>query len=151
APVPVEAAPPPPPKPVPTYVQASLRRKRVPLWVMPILAFLPIWALIYVNTLSAAPSLEPTQLEQGLTVYGDCQGCHGGSGEGGAGRPLNNGSVVETFPYIADQLEFVWLGSAGTGKPGTPYGAPDRPGGQHKTNSYNGNNMPNWDETLTQA
>ena len=33
-----------PPRRVPKYVRASLERKRIPLWVMPVLAFLPIWA-----------------------------------------------------------------------------------------------------------
>ena len=48
-----------PPKPVPSYVRASLERKKIPLWVMPVLAFLPLWAIMYVNTLSKPRSTVP--------------------------------------------------------------------------------------------
>ena len=141
-----------PPKPVPPFVQASLNRKKIPLWVMPVLAFLPLWAIVYVNTLSKPPSSAPTQLEAGATAYANkCQGCHQADGSGGAGRPLNQGSVVKTFPNIAQQLQFVWLGSAGTGAAGTPYGDPNRDGGQHKTLSYNGNPMPTFKGGVTQT
>ena len=141
-----------PPKPVPAYVQASLRRKKIPLWVMPVLAFLPLWAIVYVNTLSKAPSTTPTQAEAGTTIFAaKCSSCHQADGSGGAGRPLYQGSVVKTFPNIAEQLQFVWLGSNGTGPGGTPYGDPNREGGQHKTLSYNGNPMPNFKGALTQT
>ncbi|HEY5153250.1 MAG TPA: c-type cytochrome [Acidimicrobiales bacterium] len=141
-----------PPKPVPAFVQASLNRKKIPLWVMPVLAFLPLWAIVYVNTLSKAPSKAPTQLEAGATLYAaKCQGCHQADGSGGAGRPLNQGSVVKTFPNIAQQLQFVWLGSTGTGASGTPYGDPNREGGGHKTLSYNGNPMPTFKGGVTQT
>ncbi len=43
------------------------------------------------------------------------------------------------------------LGSAGTGPDGTPYGDPDREGGQHTTYSCNGNAMPAFGKTLTHA
>ncbi len=145
-----------PPKPVPSYVRASLERKKIPLWVMPVLAFLPLWAIMYVNTLSKPRSTVPTQLAAGATAYANrCQGCHQADGSGGAGRPLyaaaDGGGVLTTFPYIADQLEFVWLGSVGTGAAGTPYGNADKPGGQHKTLSYNGNPMPTFRGTITQT
>ena len=141
-----------PPKPVPAYVQASLRRKKIPLWVMPVLAFLPLWAIVYVNTLSKAPSTTPTQLEAGATIFAaKCSSCHQADGSGGAGRPLYQGSVVKTFPTIAEQLQFVWLGSNGTGPAKTPYGDPKREGGQHLTLSYNGNPMPTFKGALTQT
>jgi len=141
-----------PPKPVPPYVQASLRRKKIPLWVMPVLAFLPLWAIVYVNTLSKAPSTTPTQAEAGTALFAaKCQSCHQADGSGGAGRPLYQGSVVKTFPTIAEQLEFVWLGSNGTGPAGTAYGDPNREGGVHKALSYNGNAMPTFKGALTQT
>jgi hypothetical protein len=146
-----------PPKPVPSYVRASLDRKKIPLWVMPVLAFLPLWAIMYVNTLSQPRSTVPTQLEAGATAYVNrCQGCHAADGSGGAGRPLYaadaNGGVLTTFPYIADQLEFVWLGSTGTGPTGTPYGNPDKPGGQHAVLSFDGSSlMPTFRGTITQT
>jgi hypothetical protein len=64
---------------------------------------------------------------------------------------MNEGNLVATFPDIIGQLECVWVGSNGTGPAGTPYGDPNRPGGQHTTLSYNGNPMPNFDKSLTQA
>jgi mono/diheme cytochrome c family protein len=140
-----------PPKPVPAYVQASLRRKRIPLWVMPVLAFLPIWAVIYVNTLSKPYSNVPTQINEGAIVFGNsCSSCHGSEGEGGVGRQLNDGEVLKTFPNIADQLEFVWIGDQGIGT-GKGYGNPHRPGGQHIAGTYGGAQMPAWNGTLTQS
>jgi mono/diheme cytochrome c family protein len=139
-----------PPRRVPKYVRASLERKRIPLWVMPVLAFLPIWAVIYVNTLSKPYSNVPTQLVDGATVYQNCASCHGSDGAGGVGRQLNNGEVLKTFPNIADQLEFVWQGDVGTGI-GKVYGDPNRAGGPHVAGTYNGNQMPAWNGNLTQA
>ncbi len=139
-----------PPKPVPAYVRASLERKRIPLWVMPVLAFLPIWAVIYVNTLSNPYSNVPTQLTEGATVFSNCSSCHGSQGEGGVGRQLNNGQVLETFPYIEDQLEFVWQGDVGTGI-GKVYGDPNRPGGPHIAGHFGNQKMPAWNGVLTQS
>jgi len=116
------------PEPVPAYVQASLNRKRIPIWAMPVLAFLPVWAVIYAQTLSPPPKTELSQLDLGAEIYSTCAGCHGGSGGGGAGRPLADGEVLKTFPNIANQLEFIRLGSAGFQG---GYGNPDREGGQH--------------------
>ena len=139
-------------EPVPPYVEASLKRKKIPFWAWPMLAFLPLWAVIYIGGLSPAASGAPTQLATGATIFGaNCSGCHGAAGGGGVGRPMNNGNLVATFPDIIGQLEFVWLGSNGTGPAGTPYGDPAREGGQHKTLSWNGNPMPNFNKTLTQA
>ena len=47
----------------------------------------------------------------GAEVYGNCSSCHGGSGEGGSGRPLADGEVNKTFPHIEDQLRFVYFGT----------------------------------------
>jgi mono/diheme cytochrome c family protein len=140
-----------PPKPAPPYVRAALARKRIPVWVMPVLAFLPIWAIIYVNTLSKPYSNVPTQIAEGQIVFSNsCASCHGSGGEGGVGRQLNNGEVLKTFPNIADQLEFVWIGDQGIGN-GHGYGNPHRPGGQHIAGSYGGAQMPAWNGTLTQS
>lgn len=140
------------PEPVPPYVEAAIKRKKIPFWAMPVIAFLPLWAVIYIGGLSPASSGEPSQLAAGQTLYvANCAGCHGAGGGGGVGRPMNDGALTATFPDILGQLEFVWLGSNGTGPPGTPYGDPAREGGQHTTLSYNGNPMPNFDKSLSQA
>jgi hypothetical protein len=138
----VEAKAPEPPPFIPPYVEAARGRKRVPVWAMPVLAFIPFWAVLYAQSLSAPPKTTLTQLDAGAVVYGNCSTCHGGSGEGGAGRPLNQGLVIKTFPNIADQLQFVRLGDAGTGG---KYGSPATPGGQHDAGAgYNGGHMPAW-------
>lgn len=149
---PVAAATPAVVAPPPPYVEASLRRKRIPIWVMPVLAFLPLWAVIYIGGLSPASTGEPSQLETGKAIYAaNCASCHGSAGGGGVGRPMNDGNLVKSFPDIIGQLEFVWLGSNGIGPAGTPYGDPAREGGQHTTLSWNGNPMPNFDKALKQA
>ena len=149
---PVAAAVPAAVEPPPPYVEAALRRKRIPIWVMPVLAFLPLWAIIYIGALSPASSGAPSQLETGKAIYSaNCAGCHGAGGGGGVGRPMVDKALVKTFPDIIGQLEFVWLGSNGIGPAGTPYGDPNREDGQHKTLSWNGNPMPNFDKALKQA
>jgi mono/diheme cytochrome c family protein len=146
APAEVEAAPPAPPPP---YVQAALRRKKIPFWAMPIVGILPIWLILYAGSLSPAATGGPTQLTLGAEVYaGKCASCHGAGGGGGVGRPLSGGEVLKTFPNIADQIAFVAHGSDGVGV-GTPYGDPAREGGQHVAGSYNGNKMPAFLESLT--
>ncbi len=141
-----------PETPVPPYVQASLTRKKIPLWVMPVLIFIPVWAVIYIGGLSKAASGAPSQLEEGATIYAaQCAGCHGSAGGGGVGRPMTDGSLISTFPDILGQLQFVWTGSDGVGPAGTVYGDPNREGGPHASLSYNGNKMPNFDGSLTQA
>lgn len=140
------------PEPVPPYVEAALKRKKIPYWAMPVLAFLPLWAVIYIGGLSPSSNGEPSQLATGQAIFStNCAGCHGAGGGGGVGRVMTDGALVATFPDIIGQLEFVWIGSNGTGPAGTPYGDPARAGGQHKTLSYNGNPMPNFNKTLSQS
>jgi mono/diheme cytochrome c family protein len=139
-----------PPRIPPTYVRAALARKKIPVWAMPVLAFLPVLMVIYVNTLSKPYSNVPTQIAEGAIVFGNnCAGCHGSDGSGGVGRQLNSGQVLLTFPHLADQLEFVWIGDEGNGV-GNGYGNPQRPGGQHK-GPYHGATMPAWNGALTQS
>jgi mono/diheme cytochrome c family protein len=143
--VPAEPTPPPAPEPVPPYVEAAIRRKKVPVWALPVVAFLPLWAFLYVGSLSEPEVEVEGQLALGATVYQQCAGCHGANGGGGAGRQLSNGEVLATFPDIASQIEYVAVGTAGF--QGKPYGNPDRPGGAHIGGSYG--NMPAFLGTLT--
>ncbi len=139
-------------KPVAPFMAAALKRKKIPLWAMPVLVFLPLWGVIYMAGLSPAASGEPSQLAAGQSIFtAQCAGCHGAAGGGGVGRQMNEGNLNKTFPDMIGQLEFVWVGSTGIGPTGTPYGDPAREGGQHKTLSYNGNPMPAFDKSLTQA
>lgn len=128
-----------PPEPVPAYVQASEKRQRIPIWAMPVLAFLPVWAIVYAQSLSAPPATSVSQLAAGAALYSPCATCHGADGSGGVGRKFKDGEVIKTFPNIAGQLAYVRGGDAGNDN--KPYGNPDREGGQH-VGPYNGAVMP---------
>lgn len=136
-----------PPEPPPPYVEAALRRKRIPFWAMPVVGILPIWVILYAGSLSPADTGEATQLDLGAEVFAlNCASCHGAGGGGGVGRQLSAGEVLKTFPNLADQLQFVAAGTQGLGT-GTPYGDPAREGGQHAAGSFG--NMPAFGETLS--
>jgi mono/diheme cytochrome c family protein len=147
----VPAAAPPaeaPPVPVPPYVAAAMRRPRVPKFAIPVLAALPVWALVYAGAMASPPqSLDP-ELAQGQAIYAaNCSSCHGADGGGGTGRPL--GQVLLTFPDKADHIAWIHNGSP---EPGTPYGDPNRPGGQRiaGSNGYT-TRMPAFKTSLSDA
>jgi mono/diheme cytochrome c family protein len=109
-------------------------RTGVPVWMLPVLVLLPFWAVLYAGTFQTHKSgaaLTPIQL--GAQIYsgkGTCAGCHGAHGEGGVGPRLAGGQAKLTFPNMADHIAWVDTGSQ-TKPKGTPYGDPNRPGGQH--------------------
>ena len=143
---PVAPEPAAPPKPPPPHVQAALRRKRIPVWALPVLVALPLWAYIYASTIDLggqeAEASDP--LTVGEQVYAEnCASCHGGGGEGGSGPLLTDGAVLETFSDPATQVQWVALGSDGWRQEnGGTYGDSAKPveGG-----------MPAWEGTLTEA
>ena len=122
-------AAPPPPKPVPPYVQAAQRRRRIPIWAMPVLALLPLWALIYAQAMRPQEVELTGALAVGEEVYAQCSSCHGEAGQGGVGYPFTEGEVIKTFPNIEDQVSFVSTGSQIFD--GQVYGDPNREGGPH--------------------
>jgi mono/diheme cytochrome c family protein len=137
----------------PAYIKLDAkRRSKNPIWVMPVLVGLPLWAYFYAYAFSPkskAVVLTPQQL--GSQIYhgkGGCSGCHGGNGEGVGQFPkLAGGDAATTFPQVADQIEWVKTGSQS--KPiGTPYGDPAREGGQRKVKL---GVMPAFAGTLTQS
>jgi mono/diheme cytochrome c family protein len=133
----------PPPKPDPPYVAAAKRRAKIPFWAMAALSLMPIWAFMYVRSLTEAPQTVAGPMAIGEEVYANCSSCHGGSGEGGTGRPLANGEVNKTFPHIEDQVRFVYFGTEGYNAAGvTNYGDPNREGGANTTGSFG--LMPAW-------
>jgi len=121
-PAPVEEAKPEPPKPVPAYIQAAQQRRRVPVWAMPVLAALPLWAYVYVSTLSPAPvENDPLTLGEAVYTSAGCSGCHGASGAGSASVPgFVDGQVTEVWKDYRDQMAWVRLGEDGF--PGSTYG-----------------------------
>ena len=119
---PVAAAP----APLSPTVEAAMRRRRVPVWAMPVLALLPVWAVFYLNAMEVPPAGENDPMVRGEALYdSNCSTCHGVGGEGGVGPALNNGAVLQTWPDAGEQVEWVNLGS--TGWPGDTYGAQNKP------------------------
>ncbi|MGH1490500.1 MAG: hypothetical protein ACRBK7_14115 [Acidimicrobiales bacterium] len=99
-----------PAKPVPHFVSASMKRKRVPLWVLPVIAAIPVWAYAFAGTMQQVETEDELLIDAAL-VYGSCAGCHGGTGGGGVGYQLSGGEVLETFPEVIDQMVHVARGS----------------------------------------
>ena len=112
--------PPPPAKPVPAYVEAARSRKRIPVWVLPVIAALPVWALSYAGTMQQ-PETEDILFVDAALIYGSCSGCHGAAGGGGVGYALTDGEVLQTFPNAIDQMVHVARGSDAIA--GEEYGA----------------------------
>lgn len=141
----VEAAPPPPPPP---YVQAALDRKKVPSWMAVVGVAAMLWAFIYAGVMfSPAETISDPEVAQGEEIYqAQCSGCHGAEGQGGTGRQLAS-SVTATFPDMADHIAWVTNGSTAAG---TPYGNPDRPGGQHIAQSQGFGKMPAFGAVLSE-
>ena len=134
APAPVAAAvaatpePTPPPPPMRPEVAAAVTRKKIPIWAMPVLVALPLWAYVYQATLEPAPSGELTPVEEGGAIYKSaaCSGCHGAGGAGNASVPALTG-VLETWPDYRDQMMWVRLGSTEWESYSPTYGAPAKP------------------------
>ena len=98
-------------------------RTKIPLWVMPLLAALPLWGIIY---LGAFGNRNPAAANDPAVVGGqlfaaNCSSCHGANGEGGVGPKLAGGEVVKTWPKVADHVS--WVRTGGTPFIGKTYGA----------------------------
>jgi hypothetical protein len=133
----------PPAKPDPAYVTAAKTRARIPSWAMLTLALLPIFLFMYVRGLQPQKAEASGPIAIGIENYGTCASCHGGDGGGGAGRVLNGGESLKTFPHIEDMLLWVYAGTEAWEAAGVAtYGDPDREGGAHAPRSYNGSPMP---------
>ncbi len=85
---------------------------------MPVVAILPLWALLYAGTMTKPHSKTPTLVEAGGEVFSaaGCAGCHGASGGGGVGPAIAKGAVIATYPNPVDQVRWVILGSTGGGE-----------------------------------
>lgn len=120
---------PPPVAPPSPMVEAFNNRKKIPFWAMGVLAFVPLWAWVYVRTLDPPPA-GPGPLELGTEAYAGnaCAGCHGGTGGGGVGPAFTNGDIYATWPKFEDHFHWVRLGStAYQAENGDTYGANDKP------------------------
>jgi mono/diheme cytochrome c family protein len=136
------------PEPELAVVAAAKRRKRVPYWAATVLAFLPLWGIMYVSAVKPPPAGEGDPLVIGAEAYvtAGCNGCHGGGGEGGTGPALSNGSVIDTFSDPLSQIYWIQRGSQGGGvRPDGTYGDLDRPGGVRRS----GGGMPGYGDQLS--
>jgi mono/diheme cytochrome c family protein len=124
------------------YAQAAIARKKIPVWAVPVLLFLPLWGFLYWGTLDPEPVEALGLAAEGATQYSSCASCHGAGGGGGVGPELK--TVTQTFPDYQGHVWWVVNGSAAV-SPGSPYGSPDREGGQRISNG----GMPAWGEGLT--
>jgi mono/diheme cytochrome c family protein len=128
--------------------EQAVQRTRIPIWAAPVLLLLPFWAILYAGAFGERGShgpVDPLVLGQ-QTYVAKCASCHGKAGEGGAGPALASGGAAKTFPDSADQVTWVKEGSSGKDR-GTPYGDPNREGGQHKVES---GGMPAFGAQLTE-
>lgn len=99
-----------PPKPVPHFVAAAQARKKIPVWVLPVIAALPVWAWGFAGTMQEVETEDPIFVEA-AELYVSCAGCHGGAGGGGTGYQLSGGEVLATFPEPIDMMVHVARGS----------------------------------------
>ena len=137
------AAPPAVVAPTPPWVEAAQTRKKIPFWAVPVLAMLPLWAVVYALTLDP-PTNANGPVAVGAEVYSGkgCSGCHGASGGGSGNIPALTGpqGAVAQFPKPADQVAWVILGSAGW----LQSGQTELPGGRQVAGG-----MPAWAASLT--
>lgn len=151
APVAKAEAAPPPPKPDPAYVVAAKTRRKIPFWAMATLSLLPVWAFLYLRSVTETEEVVEGPIGVGAVIYNQCSSCHAVNGQGGAGRPLWQGEVLATFPRIEDMLNFVYVGSQGyVSAEVDSFGDPDREGGVHQPLAYNGAPMPGFGGQLTE-
>lgn len=139
APLPTLDEAPPAPEPVSPVVAAANARKRVPFWAASVLAFLPLWGIIYVFSVQPPPAGESDPMVIGKEVYvANCAGCHNpdgsGSAGGGTGAQLNEGEVLKTFKDPLSMAYWIHFGAAEATRPDGTYGDPDREGGARNVN-----------------
>ena len=130
APAPTAGAAPAPAQPaIPDYVPPPPalppRKARVPMWVMPVLAALPFWAILYAGSFGDRTPVNPNDpAVLGARIYrsAGCSGCHGPTGGGGVGPPMKG--VKATFPEEGAHVD--WIKSGSKAVAGQPYGATGR-------------------------
>jgi mono/diheme cytochrome c family protein len=146
---PVAPAAPPPPKPDPPYVAAAKRRRKVPYWAMPVIALLPVWAIVYYNAVQSPPAGADDPLTIGQQVYSaNCAACHGATGGGGTGPALDNGDATTTFPNPYEMVHWIAFGAKEGARPDGTYGDPKRSGGAHRLSTFPAA-MPGWKDSLS--
>ena len=116
---------------LPRYIPDPGPKSGIPVWMMPVILILPLWAIVYIGAFGEQTSNEPlTGVALGAQIYtsAGCTGCHGARGQGGVGPKLSQGDTKLTFPDEQAHVDFIKSGSSAIR--GQPYGDPGRPGGQ---------------------
>ena len=137
-----------PAKPEPHYVVAARKRRKVPVWALPVVAALPLWAFFYPGTMQQ-PAREDPLFSEGTTLFNQkgCSGCHGADGGGGTGYQLSGGSVLQTFPSPIDQMVHVARGSQAI--QGQQYGAVRKDGTRRVAGAKGTGQMPAQEKQMT--
>ncbi len=112
---------------LPTYLPQKGPKSGIPVWMYPVLAALPLWAIVYLGAFGTTGNANAAPSGPAVYAKAGCVGCHGAKGEGGVGPALAGGDAKLTFPDEADHIAWVETGSAP--KKGQPYGDPNREGG----------------------
>jgi len=116
---------------LPRYIPEPGPKSGIPVWMMPVILILPLWAIVYIGAFGEQTSNEPlTGVALGAQIFTSqgCGGCHGARGQGGVGPKLSQGDTKLTFPDEQAHVDFVKQGSGPI--KGQPYGDAGRPGGQ---------------------
>jgi len=111
----------------PAVADIPLSRARLPFWVTPLFAAIPVFGFFYMNGYQPRPEEGPTDpLVLGAEIYrsSGCSGCHGGSGGGGVGPKLSEGETLLSFPEEQDHID--WVKGGSQPKIGQPYNARGR-------------------------
>ncbi len=139
-----------PVKPDDPWVAAAKTRHKIPLWVLPVLFLLPVWALAYVQLLGDNQVEAITAVGRGAEVYSGlgCASCHGAGGGGGVGYQLSEGEVLKTFASAKDMIPWIAAGTEAWGV-GNVIGNPDREGGAHLAGARAV--MPGFGDTLSES
>lgn len=61
----------------------------------------------------AGGEASPAVVDGAAVFAGRCASCHGGTGGGGSGPPLDGGRMVEVYPDVEDQIAVVTDGRNG--------------------------------------
>jgi len=98
----------------PAVADLPPNRARLPYWVMPLFAAIPVFGFFYFQGYQPRPVEAPKDpLVLGAELYKaqGCSGCHGAGGEGGVGPKLAEGEVKLDFPDEKDHIAWVKAGS----------------------------------------
>ena len=97
----------------PDFLEAAKRRKKMPLWAVPIFPLLLVWGIIYVNSVTKPPAANNTPDAMGASIYAaSCASCHGATGGGGAGPAFAGGDLLKVFTKWEEQVKWVDVGKA---------------------------------------